>query len=61
MQFYEILVILLVVIFLSAIIGSYIYKKIKHQPTGECACCRRDKKNALVRAYHKKYGKVRKS
>ena len=55
MEWYEILIILLIIIFLGSLIGRYIYKKNKGLPTGECACCKAAKKNALVKAYHKKY------
>ncbi len=52
----EILVISMVVIFLAAIIGSYIYKKIHHIPTGDCAACQAKGKK-LLKEYHKVYGK----
>ena len=48
----EILVIAAVVIFLGSVIGVYIYKKIHHMPTGECACCHKSSKQ-LVKQYHK--------
>lgn len=48
--------ILLVAIFFGAIIGSYIYKKVHHLPTGECACCHASKKK-LLKQYHKMYEK----
>ena len=48
----EILVIAVVVIFLAGVIGVYIYKKIHHMPTGECACCHKSSKQ-LVKQYHK--------
>lgn len=35
----EITVIVLTVLFLGSVIGTYIYKKVKHLPTGECASC----------------------
>lgn len=52
----EILVIILVIAFFLTLIGVYIYKKINHIPTGECSSCL-VKKKALLKAYHKKYGK----
>ena len=52
----EIVVITMVIFFLVAIIGSYIYKKIHHIPTGDCAACQaRGKK--LLKEYHKMYSK----
>ncbi len=52
----EILVIAFVVLFLAFVLGRYIYKKIKHLPTGECECCHKSKKQ-LLKEYHKKYQK----
>ena len=51
----EILVLITVALFLAWILGSYIYKKLHHIPTGECACCAQGKKNKLLKQYHKKY------
>ena len=48
----EILVIAAVVIFLGSVIGVYIYKKIHHIPTGDCACCHKSTKQ-LLKQYHK--------
>ena len=54
----EILVIVLIVAFLSFLIGKYIYRKKKGMPTGECACCASSKKgNNLVKQYNKTYHK----
>lgn len=54
----EITTIVLVSLFVIWFIGRYIYRKIKHLPTGECEYCATHKgKNALVKQYHKKYGK----
>lgn len=50
----EISVIVLTILFLVAVIGTYIYRKAKGLPTGECACCQKNK-NDLVKKYHKKY------
>ncbi len=44
MGFIEIMVIISVVLVLSLIIGSYIYKRIKGIPTGECGCCSEKRK-----------------
>ena len=52
----EILAIVLVAAFLIAVLARYIYKKINHLPTGECACCHKSKKQ-LLKEYHKKYQK----
>ena len=52
----EIVVITMVVFFLVAIIGSYIYKKIHHIPTGDCAACQARSKK-LLKEYHKMYPK----
>ena len=48
----EILVLAVVLIFLAGIIGVYVYKKIRHLPTGECSCCHKSKKK-LLEEYHK--------
>ncbi len=48
----EILAIVLVVAFLSFVIGQYIYKKVHHLPTGDCECCHKNKKQ-LLNEYHK--------
>lgn len=52
----ELLVLVLVAIFLMALLGVYIYKKIHHLPTGECASCHAGSKK-LLKQYHKMYGK----
>ncbi len=49
-------VILLVVAYFGFLIGRYIYKRVHHIPTGDCASCY-GKKNSLVKMYHKKYSK----
>lgn len=54
MQWYEILTIVLVILFFIAIIGRYIYKKKKGLPTGECACCQVRSKRFL-KAYKKAF------
>ena len=53
----EILVLFSVGAFLIGVLGVYVYKKIHHIPTGECAYCAAGKKNRLLRQYHKKYCK----
>lgn len=52
----EILVIVAILVFFTVLIISYVYKKIHHIPTGDCACCQINKKK-LLKQYHKKYGK----
>ena len=53
----EILVLVSVVGFIIAMISVYIYKKMHHLPTGECACCHKDKKK-LIKEYRKYTGRV---
>ena len=50
----DIIVIVAVVIFLIAVIGNYIYRKVKHLPTGDCAYC---KGHNLVKEYRKMFPK----
>lgn len=52
----EITVIVLTVLFLGSVIGTYIYKKVKHLLTGECASCA-SKGKKMVDEYHRKYPK----
>ncbi len=52
----EIIVVIAIVVFFAALIGIYIYKKAHNIPTGDCASCA-NKKNALLKAYRKKYKK----
>ena len=52
----EIIVLVSAVVFVSVILGRYIYKRIHHIPTGECACCK-GSKNSIVKEYHKTYSK----
>ena len=56
----EILVIALTLAFLGIILGVYIYKKVHHLPTGECACCHKGTKQ-MLKDYHKLYSKNSKS
>ena len=52
----EIITIVLIIFFFIILIGSYIYKKKHHLPTGECGCCSKAKRQSnLVALYHKKY------
>jgi len=51
-----IVVIVAVVIFLSALLISYIYKRVHNIPTGDCAECRKGTAK-LLKEYHKKYAK----
>ena len=54
----EIIVIIVCVLIVGGVLGSYIYRKITHKPTGECAYCKSSKKGSkLVKDYHKKYGR----
>lgn len=48
----EILVIVLTILFFAAVIGVYIYKKVHHIPTGDCAYCHKSTKQ-LLDEYHK--------
>ena len=48
----EILVIIASIAFVATILGIYIYKKKHHIPTGDCACCHKNKKQ-LLKKYHK--------
>lgn len=43
------------VLVVGGVLGTYIYRKIKHKPTGECACCHPEGKD-LIKEYRKKYG-----
>ena len=49
-----VLTIFVVSLFFGAIIGTYIYRKVHHLPTGECACCHANKKK-MLKKYHKMY------
>ena len=52
----EILTIVLTLAFLAMVIGIYIYKRVHHLPTGDCACCHKSKKQ-LLKDYYKQYPK----
>ena len=49
----EILVLVAIALFLLTLFSVYIYKRVHHLPTGECACCHTSGKK-LVKMYHKK-------
>ena len=56
MMWYEVLTILLVILFFALLISRFIYRKAKGLPTGECECCHKGSKKMLDE-YHKMYGK----
>ena len=47
MELIEILLIAFCVFVVISVIGSYIYKKIRHLPTGECTCCQKKMKREI--------------
>lgn len=52
----EIIVIIAAAAIVLSVIGTYIYKKVKRLPTGECASCS-TKGSGLLKEYNKKYKK----
>ena len=48
----EIVVITIVILFFAALIGRYLYRKVKGLPTGDCAYCHKSAKK-LLKEYHK--------
>ena len=52
----EIITIIICVLVVGGVIASYIYKRIKKLPTGDCAYCG-SKRNNLVKEFRKKYPK----
>ena len=48
----EILALVVIVGFIATIVGAYLYKKVHHLPTGECACCHKSTKK-MLKDYHK--------
>ena len=52
----QIVVIATVVLFFIGLFSSYIYKKVKGLPTGECAYCHKGT-SRLLKEYHKMYSK----
>ena len=59
MEWYEILVIVVAVLFVLAIFGVRIIKLINHKPIDECACCG-NKGKKLVKYYKKQKQKEQK-
>lgn len=51
----EIIVIAFTTLFVVSVIGTYVYKKVKHLPTGGCAECHSISGKKLVKEYHKTY------
>lgn len=47
MQSIEIIVMILAVAIVASVLGRWIYKKMHHKPTGECACCQARMKKAF--------------
>ena len=43
----EILVLITAIAFVGTLIGIYIYKRVHHLPTGECAMCHKGTKKLL--------------
>lgn len=56
MQFYEILIIIAIVLFVLSVFGVRIYKRVIHKPLDECACCHKSSKQ-LLKEYRKQYPK----
>lgn len=48
----EIVVIIAVILIFVGVVGSYIYKKLHHIPTGECADCSKRMKHAIKECQH---------
>ena len=48
----EVIVLLLAAGFILSVIGVYVYKKVHHLPTDECACCHKSTKK-MLKEYHK--------
>ena len=51
----EIIVIIVASLIVLSVLGTYLYKKAKHLPTGDCDCC--SSKSSLVKKDKHKYGK----
>jgi len=47
MELIEIIVITISVLVVASVVGIWIYKKVKHKPTGECACCQANMKKTI--------------
>lgn len=52
----EVLVVSGAILIVWSVLANYIYKKVKHLPTGECACCAK-KGKGIVEQYNRKYKK----
>ena len=52
----EIIALIAIVCFLALIVSGYIYKKVRHLPTGDCACCHQGTKK-MLKKYHRLYTK----
>ena len=50
MEWYEILLIIAIVLFVSFIFGKMIYDRIKKKPSKECTCCQADIKRSIEEA-----------
>lgn len=50
----EIIVIVASIAFIGTLLGIYIYKRIHHLPTGDCACCHKSKEQ-LLKEYHQQF------
>ncbi|MDD2209424.1 MAG: hypothetical protein PHW23_02890 [Bacilli bacterium] len=54
--FLELLVIIFCIAIVGGVFGTWLYKKIKHKPTGDCSSCTLlENKKKLLKAYRKKY------
>lgn len=50
MEWYEIVLIILIAAFVAFIFGKMIYDKIKKKPSKECSCCQADLKRSIEEA-----------
>lgn len=58
MDIIGIIVIIFCVLVVGGVVVNHFYRKIKHLPTGDCACCSKkgkNQKNKLLEDYHRKY------
>ncbi len=46
----DIIILIIVLLIVFSVIGSYIYKRIKKKPTGECSMCNKRMKKAVEKA-----------
>lgn len=56
MEAYEIILVVIIILFVVYIFGKEIYIKAKKLPSGECKYCHTSSKK-LLKDYHKKYKK----